>query len=112
MSGDSGTAAPRRDVRVAVAAVPDGGAVIVPVDERLTLAIFRVGEAFYALDNACPHRGGPLGEGAVTGTVVTCPWHGFTVDLRTGRCPRSPWLRVRTFTVAREDDTLRVVVPA
>ncbi|OLB95119.1 MAG: hypothetical protein AUH30_15980 [Candidatus Rokubacteria bacterium 13_1_40CM_68_15] len=100
-----------RDVRVGVGAVPDGGALVVPVDAELTLAVFRLGERFYAVDNACPHKGGPLAEGAVEGTVVTCPWHGFTVDLGTGRCPRNPWLRVRTFAVAREDDTLRIVIP-
>ena len=101
----------REGVRVAVSSVPEGGTLVVRLDAGLTIAIFRVGDDFYALDNACPHKGGPLGEGAVAGTVVTCPWHGFTVDLRTGHCPQSRLLRVRTFTVAREADTLRVVIP-
>jgi nitrite reductase (NADH) small subunit/3-phenylpropionate/trans-cinnamate dioxygenase ferredoxin subunit len=96
---------------VAADAVPNGGAIVVPVGGALTVAIFRVGEAFYALDNACPHRGGPLGQGSVEGMVVTCPWHGFTVDLRTGCCPRNPLLRVRIFVVSREGETVRVVIP-
>lgn len=97
---------------MAADAVPDGSAIVVPVGAALTVAIFRVGEAFYALDNTCPHRGAPWGQGPVEGTVVTCPWHGFTVDLRTGRCPRNPRLRVRTFAVSREGQTVRVVIPA
>ena len=99
------------DIHVAVSSVPDGGALVVPVDDRLTIAIFRIGDAFYAVDNACPHNGGPLGEGPLDGAVVTCPWHGFTVDVRTGRCPRSPELRVPTFPVAREGDVVRVAIP-
>jgi nitrite reductase (NADH) small subunit/3-phenylpropionate/trans-cinnamate dioxygenase ferredoxin subunit len=101
----------RADVRVAAASVPPGGALVVPVDDRLTIAIFQVEDAFYAVDHACPHKGGPLGEGSLDGAVVTCPWHGFTVDVRTGRCPRNPGLRVPTFPVAREGDVLRVTIP-
>jgi nitrite reductase (NADH) small subunit len=50
-----------------------------------TIALFNIDGTFYALDNACTHRGGPLGEGRVDGTVVTCPWHGNRFDVTTGR---------------------------
>ena len=42
--------------------------------EGQKLALFRVGEAFYALSDTCTHRGGPLSEGTVEGAEVTCPW--------------------------------------
>jgi len=90
--------------------VPDGCAAIVRVDEDLAIAVFRVGDAFYAIDNRCPHKGAPLGEGALEGTVVTCPWHGFTVDVTTGICPRNRVLRVRTFEVEEIGDGLKIVV--
>ena len=48
------------------------------------IAIFNVEGAFYAIDDTCTHRGGPLSEGAVSGTTVTCPWHGAQYDLKTG----------------------------
>ncbi len=48
------------------------------------IALFKVGGAFYALSDTCTHRGGPLSEGDVEGTEVTCPWHGAKFDLRTG----------------------------
>lgn len=54
------------------------------------VALFRVGDDFYALDGLCPHQGGPLGQGTLDGTVVTCPWHGFQFDVRTGRHARNP----------------------
>ncbi len=48
------------------------------------IALFRVDGAFYAMSDTCTHRGGPLSEGTVEGTEVTCPWHGAKFDLRTG----------------------------
>ena len=48
------------------------------------IAIFNVAGAFYAMDDSCTHAGGPLSEGDIDGTVVRCPWHGATFDLRTG----------------------------
>jgi len=52
--------------------------------EGQKIALFRVGEAFYALSDTCTHRGGPLSEGALDGTEVTCPWHGARFDIKTG----------------------------
>ena len=52
--------------------------------EGQKIALFRVGDAFYALSDTCTHRGGPLSEGAVEGTEVTCPWHGARFDIKTG----------------------------
>ena len=48
------------------------------------VAVFNVDGSFYAIDNTCPHRGGPLGEGELEGCAVTCPWHAWTFDLKTG----------------------------
>ena len=48
------------------------------------VAVFNVDGAFYAIDNESPHRGGPLGDGRLAGAVVTCPWHGYRYDVRTG----------------------------
>ena len=52
--------------------------------EGLRIALFHVEGAFSAIDNTCPHRGGPLGEGKLTGEIVTCPWHGARFNVRTG----------------------------
>ena len=52
--------------------------------EGQKIALFRVRDAFYALSDTCTHRGGPLSEGAVEGTEVTCPWHGARFDIETG----------------------------
>jgi len=67
----------------AVTDVETGGSAVVAVEGR-EVAVFNVGGAFHALDNACPHRGGPLGEGDLEGCLLTCPWHEWQFDVRTG----------------------------
>lgn len=49
-----------------------------------SIAIFNVGGSYYAIDNTCTHRGGPLAEGMLAGEVVTCPWHGAQYNVKTG----------------------------
>ena len=72
-------------VRVAdINHVPPGTGKVIRARGR-AIALFNISGTFYALDNVCTHRGGPLGEGKVDGTVVTCPWHGNQFDVTTGR---------------------------
>jgi nitrite reductase (NADH) small subunit len=54
------------------------------------VAIFNVGGTFYALDSLCTHRHGPLAEGALEGTIVTCPWHGSKFDVTSGQVVKGP----------------------
>jgi nitrite reductase/ring-hydroxylating ferredoxin subunit len=49
------------------------------------VALFNVDDQFYALDGICPHQGGPLGKGRLQGEIVTCPWHGWQFNVRTGQ---------------------------
>ncbi len=95
-------------VRVADAReLGDGKGKVVRVEGR-TLAIFRVGNEYFALDNYCLHRGGPLGEGELEGYNVTCPWHGWTYDVRTGSFEVIPPLKVKTHPIRLEGDSLMV----
>jgi nitrite reductase (NADH) small subunit len=52
------------------------------------LAIFNLGERFLAVENRCPHLGGPLADGIVTGCAVVCPLHAWKVQLDTGAVSR------------------------
>jgi len=54
------------------------------------VALANVGGTFYAINGTCLHRGGPLGQGLVEGTVVTCPWHGWQYDVTTGKTVMNP----------------------
>jgi len=71
-------------VRVAATAdVAPGAAIAVEVKGQ-KIALFNVAGTFYAIGDTCTHRGGPLSQGHVEGTTVTCPWHGARYDLKTG----------------------------
>ena len=66
------------------------------------VALFRVGDEFFALDGICPHQGGPLGKGKLSGCVVTCPWHGWQFDVRTGQHQVNQSIRHTHFPVRIE----------
>jgi len=52
--------------------------------QRKKIALFNVDGKFYAIDNTCTHRGGPLSEGELEGDEVTCPWHGAKFKVISG----------------------------
>ena len=54
------------------------------------IAVFNVAGTYYAVGDTCTHRGGPLSEGEVQETTVTCPWHGADFDLNTGAVMQPP----------------------
>ena len=67
------------------------------------VAVFRAGGALFAIDNACVHEDGPLGEGHVEDGVVVCPYHDWRYDLRTGACLTEPDRAVGCFEVREKD---------
>ncbi len=79
----------------------------VSIDGR-DFAVFQVEGDIFAIDESCPHRGGPLSEGDVTGCVVYCPLHAWSFDLRTGISPGNPRAFVRTYPVRIAGGTLEI----
>ena len=67
------------------------------------IAIFNLDGSFYAISNTCAHRGGPLGEGDLSGKEVTCPWHGWTYDVTTGNATHTA-ASVKTYPVKVEGE--------
>ncbi|AXA37274.1 MAG: non-heme iron oxygenase ferredoxin subunit [Candidatus Hydrogenedentota bacterium] len=76
--------------------------------ENVPIALFYVGDKYYAIEDTCCHRGGPLGEGSVDGLSVACPWHGWEFDLVTGECRTNPGARQRTYEVKVEGNDILV----
>jgi nitrite reductase/ring-hydroxylating ferredoxin subunit len=90
--------------------IPPGQGKQVTVNDK-TLAIFNVNGTFYALDNECPHRNGPLAEGTVENAEVVCPWHGARFDLTTGAHLSPPAQRgVRSYKVQVVGSEIQVEV--
>lgn len=90
--------------------LPAGSAREVEHEGRI-FALFNVGGEISAIDGICPHQGGPLAEGMVEGTIVTCPWHGWQFDVKTGQSTLGKDLRQSTFPVKVEDGSILVEVP-
>ena len=72
------------------------------------VALFNVEGTFYALDGVCPRAGGPLGQGELTGNVVTCPWHGWQFDVTSGTHCLNRNLVHASLPVTIEDDEVYV----
>jgi 3-phenylpropionate/trans-cinnamate dioxygenase ferredoxin subunit len=107
-----------KHVIAAVSEIPDGARKLVEVEGR-AIVVFNVGGEFFALNNRCPHKGGSLCHGRLSGRVessqpgeyrysqtreiIRCPWHQWEFDLRTGKSWCDPArLRVRSYVVSIE----------
>jgi 3-phenylpropionate/trans-cinnamate dioxygenase ferredoxin subunit len=91
--------------------VPPGTAKAVEAEGR-KIALFNRGGDYFAIDDACTHRGGRLSEGEVEGTVVTCPLHGATFDVTTGNVLGPPAPEgVASYRVRVEGNDIEVELP-
>jgi nitrite reductase/ring-hydroxylating ferredoxin subunit len=97
------------ELKLALADIPDGGAKIIEIHERLKIAVFRVGARVAAINNRCPHAGAQLGEGTFDGTTVKCPLHGFRVDVWRGLGSANK--PVKTYPVAVSGEDVVITVP-
>jgi nitrite reductase/ring-hydroxylating ferredoxin subunit len=79
--------------------------------EGLPVALANVDGVIYAFGDACRHEGGPLSAGALIGETVTCPWHGWTYSVRTGKSLVPPvGLRIPTYPVSVEDGSIFIEI--
>lgn len=87
--------------------IKPGSGMVAEVNDK-TIAVFNVDGAFFAIDNTCVHRGGPLGEGEVEGDIVTCPWHSWQFSVKTGGCVNNPSAKVTSYEVTVEGTDIKV----
>ena len=98
-------------VRVAgTADVPPGSGIVASVNEK-EYAVFNVGGTFHVIDNTCVHRGGPLGEGELDGETVTCPWHGWQYNVKTGACLTKDGIMVACYEAKVDGGDIKIVLP-
>jgi len=76
------------------------------------IALFRVNGTVYAIDDACRHEDGPLGEGDLEGSVVTCPYHNWRFDVTNGDCLTEPERPVPCFGTREQDGVVWVGPPS
>lgn len=91
-----------------VSAIPVRGARCVATPQG-KIAVFRTADnQVFAIENRCPHKGGPLSDGIVHGASVTCPLHNWVFDLATGEAQGADEGRVRTFPVKVEGGIISI----
>jgi nitrite reductase (NADH) small subunit len=95
-------------VKVARASDVEEGKGLIVWAGPLKVALFRCEGTIYAIRNQCPHMGGDLGEGLLTGEVVRCPWHGWKFNIKTGKMPEAELVSVRSFEVKVEGEDVYV----
>lgn len=89
-----------KDNQFRIDAVPAGSGLLVG-----DAAVFNVAGSFWATQDKCTHRGGPLNEGTLDGSTVTCPWHGTQYDVCTGAVLRGPATEpVKTYRIVVEGE--------
>lgn len=99
-----------KEVRAgSVAAVVAGEPTLTHYGDK-DIALFMCKGKVIATQGQCPHAQGPLHEGEVDGTVLTCPWHGWTFDLETGRCNEDDSIVLEMYRVRIEGDEV-IVTP-
>ena len=116
-----------KHVVATVAEIPPGGRKLVTVRGR-SIAVFNLGGEFFGLFNRCPHQGGPMCEGILTGLIesdepgrykysrkgeiIRCPWHSWEVDIRTGQSWCDPGkVKTRKYQVSVEQGAKLVEGP-
>jgi nitrite reductase/ring-hydroxylating ferredoxin subunit len=87
--------------------LPAGRARVYKVNGR-SIALYHTARGFFASDNQCPHRGGPLGEGDIIGNEIVCPWHLWGFDVVTGECTGDGSICIVTHEVKVEGDRILV----
>jgi nitrite reductase (NADH) small subunit/3-phenylpropionate/trans-cinnamate dioxygenase ferredoxin subunit len=78
--------------------------------EGKAVALYNVGGRFFATPNFCLHRGGPLGQGQLDGSVIMCPWHAWTFDVTTGENTVNADLKIPCLAVKVEAGQIFVQV--
>jgi 3-phenylpropionate/trans-cinnamate dioxygenase ferredoxin subunit len=116
-----------KHVVAAVNDIPPGGRKVVEVNGR-AIVVFNLGGEFFALNDRCPHKGGPLSQGRLSavvessqpgeyrtsrrGEIIRCPWHSWEYDIRTGQSWCDPErLRTRRYAVTVESGARLVEGP-
>jgi nitrite reductase (NADH) small subunit len=90
--------------------LPVGAAKEVEFEGRV-YALYNIDGVISAIDGICPHQGGPLADGFVEGTTVTCPWHGWQFDIRSGKTPLGPKITQSVYAVEIDGQDVLVAVP-
>jgi len=83
--------------------IPEGRSKVFSISDKdgkkQDVAVFNIKGSFYGISNICAHEGGPLNQGTLEKTIVTCPWHSWKYDVRNGKSPHHGGDSVKSFKI-------------
>ena len=99
-----------KEITVKASDIPRGERKIIDVD-GISIAVFSIADKFYAIDSACPHQGGPLGNGElVDGATIVCPFHAWSFDVKTGINTKFDSIKIKSFPVKVDGDEIKITI--
>jgi nitrite reductase/ring-hydroxylating ferredoxin subunit len=90
--------------------LPPGRGAVVELNDGAELALFNNGGKFYAVENFCPHKGLPLADGFLRGSIVECRHHGWKFDAATGECLNKPRCTIEAYEVLIEEEMIKILI--
>ena len=90
--------------------IPEGTGKAFHIKKR-SVAVFNTGDAYYAIDDVCPHMGASLADGHLEDNVVTCPWHAWRFSVCDGTWCDNRKISIDSFEVRLVDEEIQVCVP-
>jgi nitrite reductase/ring-hydroxylating ferredoxin subunit len=90
--------------------VPPGRGATVKLKDGTELALYNIGGTFHAIENFCPHKGYPLADSRLYGTIVECDLHGWRFDVRSGECFTDRKCSIESYEVKIEEGWIKITV--
>ncbi|MEO6589625.1 MAG: Rieske (2Fe-2S) protein [Pyrinomonadaceae bacterium] len=90
--------------------VPTGRGATVRLKNGKEVALFNISGKFHAIENFCPHKGYPLADSPLAGSVVECEFHGWEFDVRDGKCFEKKGCSVESYKVVVEDGWIKILI--
>ena len=101
-----------QSIKVEAASFPPDNAGVRISEGNYDLALFRIGDKYFAVDNECPHQSASLSDGWVDDGVVACPWHCWQFEVESGRCLTFEGYDLNTYPVRIKDGVVFIDVEA
>jgi len=93
-----------------IESVPPGHGATVKLKDGSEIALFNINGEFRAIENFCPHKGYPLADSRMYGSIVECDLHGWRFDVRNGECFTKRECSIESYTVLIEDGWVKIKV--
>ena len=80
------------------------------IQNNIPIAIYKLNNNFFVLDNRCPHRGASLGDGKLNDSIIECPLHNWKFNIETGECILNSKIQIKSYKFEILDDKIKIMI--